>query len=190
LDNIKNVEIKKRDLPKYLLESGDLLVTEGGDWDKVGRTAIWRSEIELCIHQNHIFRMRIFANVLLNLWIEMYMNSAAKAYFQAASKQTTNLASINMTQLKNCLLAIPPQAEQHRIVAKVDELMAICDQLKTRITTANQLQQKLADVLVAQALIRQTQPTQERNGIPLLKPLANPQPVSLEMVNQLRDELQ
>ncbi len=40
-----------------------------------------------------------------------------------------------------------------------------------------------------QALTRQTQPTQERNGIPLLKPLANPQPVSLEMVNQLRDEL-
>jgi type I restriction enzyme S subunit len=49
-------------------------------------------------------------------------------------------------------LALPPQAEQHRIVAKVDELMAICDQLKTRIITANQLQQKLADVLVGQAV--------------------------------------
>jgi type I restriction enzyme S subunit len=50
------------------------------------------------------------------------------------------------------VVALPPLAEQHRIVAKVDELMAICDQLKTRITTANQLQQKLADVLVSQAV--------------------------------------
>ena len=46
---------------------------------------------------------------------------------------------------------LPPLAEQHRIVAKVDELMAICDQLKSRLTAANQLQQKLADVLVEQA---------------------------------------
>ena len=54
--------------------------------------------------------------------------------------------------LRNLVLALPPLAEQHRIVAKVDALMAICDQLKTRITEANQQQQKLADVLVAQAV--------------------------------------
>ena len=48
-------------------------------------------------------------------------------------------------------IPIPPLVEQHRIVAKVDELMAICDQLKSRLTEANQLQQKLADVLVEQA---------------------------------------
>jgi len=59
---------------------------------------------------------------------------------------------IKASKLKELPMVIPPLAEQHRIVAKVDELMAICDQLKTRITTANQLQQKLADVLVGQAV--------------------------------------
>jgi type I restriction enzyme S subunit len=48
---------------------------------------------------------------------------------------------------------LPPAAEQNRIIAKVDELMALCDQLQSRITTASQLQQKLADVLVAQAVM-------------------------------------
>jgi type I restriction enzyme S subunit len=96
--------------------------------------------------------MRNLINGLSCTWIEMYMNSIAKAYFQAASKQTTNLASINMTQLKNCLLAVPALQEQHRIVAKVNELMTICDQLKSRITEANQLQQQLADILVEQAV--------------------------------------
>ena len=47
---------------------------------------------------------------------------------------------------------LPPLAEQHRIVAKVEELMVICDQLKARFTTVNQLQQKLADVLIVQTV--------------------------------------
>jgi type I restriction enzyme S subunit len=152
LDSIKTVEIKQSELSRYQLFKDDLLVTEGGDWDKVGRTVIWNAEIETCLHQNHIFRMRRITQCMSSSWIEMYMNSIAKAYFQASSKQTTNLASINMTQLKNCLLAVPCVFEQHRIVAKVDELMALCDQLKSRITDASRLQQKLADVLVEQAV--------------------------------------
>jgi len=152
LDAIKTVVIRKSELARYQLLKDDLLVTEGGDWDKVGRTAIWNDEIESCLHQNHIFRMRKITKDLSSNWIEMYMNSIAKAYFQAASKQTTNLASINMTQLKNCLLAIPVLNEQHRIVAKVDALMALCDQLKTRIQQASQQQQAIADALVAQAV--------------------------------------
>ncbi|UOG94032.1 MAG: restriction endonuclease subunit S [Candidatus Thiothrix sulfatifontis] len=110
LYDIKTVEIKKSEVIKYQLIQDDLLVNEGGDWDKVGRTAIWNSEIPLCLHQNHIIRMRKLSNKFLAKWIEMYMNSFAKNYFQNASKQTTNLASINMTQLKNCPLVIPPSA--------------------------------------------------------------------------------
>ena len=89
---------------------------------------------------------------LSSSWIEMYMNSIAKAYFQNASKQTTNLASINITQLKNCLLAVPALEEQDRIVAKVDELMTLCDRIKDRITDAGALQRKLAEVMVTQAV--------------------------------------
>lgn len=54
--------------------------------------------------------------------------------------------------VKNCLLAVPAVLEQQRIVAKVNELMSLCDQLKVRITDASRLQQKLADVLVEQAV--------------------------------------
>jgi len=57
-----------------------------------------------------------------------------------------------MGNIAKFLIPIPPLAEQHRIVAKVDELMALCDQLKTRLAAANQLQQKLADVVVEQAV--------------------------------------
>jgi type I restriction enzyme, S subunit len=65
---------------------------------------------------------------------------------------TAGQDNISVTKSKNILLPIPPLNEQNRIVAKVDELMALCDRLKTRIQQANQQQQTIADVLVAQAV--------------------------------------
>ncbi|MFZ2537859.1 MAG: restriction endonuclease subunit S, partial [Oscillospiraceae bacterium] len=65
---------------------------------------------------------------------------------------TAGQDNISVTKSKNILLPVPPLAEQHRIVAKVDALMALCDQLKTRIQQANQQQQTIADALVAQAV--------------------------------------
>ena len=57
LDALKSIEIAADELAKYRVQEGDLLITEGGDWDKVGRTAIWRGEVENCLHQNHVFNL-------------------------------------------------------------------------------------------------------------------------------------
>ena len=96
LDEIKEIEIPIEESNKYQLISGDLLITEGGDWDKVGRTCIWKEEIPLCGHQNHIFRARKLLDYQNEIWLEKYLNSSiARGYFASASKQTTNLASMN-----------------------------------------------------------------------------------------------
>jgi type I restriction enzyme, S subunit len=153
LDQIKHVEVPEDEVEKYKLRPNDLLITEGGDWDKVGRTAIWQNEIVDCLHQNHVFRARAPSEEFQVRWAELYLNAApARYYFAGSSKQTTNLASINMTQLRACAFPIPPLAEQHRIVAKVDELMALCDQLKTQLAESRQLHAQLADALVSQAV--------------------------------------
>ena len=62
------------------------------------------------------------------------------------------MPKLNQDSLTAFVLPLTPLSEQHRIIAKIDELMTICDQLKSRITVANQLQQKLADVMVEQAI--------------------------------------
>ncbi|MDD2767820.1 MAG: restriction endonuclease subunit S [Methylococcus sp.] len=102
LQALKTIQIASDELEKYLVQEGDLLITEGGDWDKVGRTAIWRGDIDNCLHQNHVFKARVPSEELLNEWVELVFNSGVgRDYFAGASKQTTNLASINMSQLRN-----------------------------------------------------------------------------------------
>lgn len=131
LEIMKYLSIPLVDLPRYEVLQNDLLITEGGDWDKVGRTAIWKGEITPCIHQNHVFKARKFIKEQDVFWMQLYLNSpVARSYFAGASKQTTNLASINKTQLRGCPIPLPPAPEQHRIVAKVDRLMEQCDRLE------------------------------------------------------------
>ena len=149
---VKTVDIAASELPRFQLKAGDLLITEGGDWDKVGRTCIWNGEIATCLHQNHVFRARGRTAEWLPEWGQLYLNSAdARAYFAASAKQTTNLASINMTQLRHCAFPLPPLPEQRRIVARVEELRRICVHLRERLTQARETQSRLANALVAEA---------------------------------------
>jgi type I restriction enzyme S subunit len=77
---------------------------------------------------------------------------ARNYYSRVAGGTSSSMKNVSREQILNLLIPQPPLAEQHRIVAKVDELMALCDQLKSRLTAVNQLKQKIADVLVEQAV--------------------------------------
>ena len=134
LTDLKTIQIGKDELDKYLVKEGDLLITEGGDWDKVGRTAIWRGAVENCLHQNHVFKARVPSSCLLNEWVELVFNSGVgRDYFAGASKQTTNLASINMTQLRSFPMPIPPIDEQRVILEKLDALMALAGSWREKL---------------------------------------------------------
>jgi type I restriction enzyme, S subunit len=161
---IKNITVREKDIERYALRLGDVLMTEGGDWDKLGRAAIWREEIPSCIHQNHIFRVRPPSDEVSPGWVITYVNRLlGRTFFEDASKQTTNLASINMTQLRGCPLPLPPVAEQRRIVAKVDELMGLCDGLEASLATANEIRRRLLEALLADAIT----PRQQAEAIQL-----------------------
>ena len=150
---VKEIEIPVDELEKYRLEKGDLVMIEGGDWDKLGRTAIWNGEIENCLHQNHVFRARIFHGGIDREWIMMFMNSiVGREYFAGASKQTTNLASINMTQLRSCPVPVPPKAEQKRIVSKVSVLLSQLDELSARLRSRQSTTDALLTALIHQIL--------------------------------------
>jgi len=120
LSEIKEVEVLPSDIAKYRLLDGDILLTEGGDPDKLGRGTVWRDHIEDCIHQNHIFRVRIKADTLRSDFLSVLLGSErGKRYFLRAAKQTTGIASINSTQLKNFPVLIPTLDLQQRFAKSV-----------------------------------------------------------------------
>jgi type I restriction enzyme, S subunit len=80
----------------------------------------------------------------------LYFIRTAKADLLRFAPSTAQ-KNINLGILETLLIPLPPLAEQHRIVAKVDALMALCDQLKTRLADAAQTQRHLADAIVERA---------------------------------------
>lgn len=145
LEEIKIVQIFKSEIARYKLECGDVLMNEGGDFDKLGRGAIWAGQLDECLHQNHVFRVRCDTSRLEPRYLTAYSGSYfGRKFFVQASKQTTNLASINSTQLKAFPLRLPPILEQHAINSR---LAAIDAKMKTEKTLCNKLQEQKSGLM-------------------------------------------
>ena len=116
LSDVKVVRVPKSSVEKYALKHGDVLMNEGGDFDKLGRGTVWKAEIEECLHQNHVFKVRPKSETLSSNYLAAVSSSPhGKAFFAMASKQSTNLASINSSQLKSFPMLLPCYEEQLRI---------------------------------------------------------------------------
>lgn len=135
LSGVKTMRIERTQLPALELKRWDVLFNEGGDRDKLGRGWIWESQIEPCITQNHVFRASPFlVSREHSMWISQWGNSFGQRYFELQGKQTTNLASINKTVLRNFPIPLPSIKEQEEILHKIDIGTTTLDQIAKGIT--------------------------------------------------------
>ena len=120
---VKTIEATDQEINQYRLLPDDVLMTEGGDPDKLGRGAIIRTPLENCIHQNHIFRVRLDeSHILPDYFAEYLKHQRAKRYFLGCAKQTTGIASINMKQLKALPVLLPPLELQNEFSAFIRQI--------------------------------------------------------------------
>jgi type I restriction enzyme S subunit len=123
LREIKKITIRPNELLRFSLKSGDLLLTEGGDFDKLGRGFLWQGQLPVCVHQNHIFAVRARQDKLLPDFLAYLTQSPyGKSYFLTVAHRTTNLACINTTKLKALPVLLPPMKDQHAIVGTLGML--------------------------------------------------------------------
>jgi type I restriction enzyme S subunit len=123
LNGIKTIEATEDEISRYRLLANDLVLTEGGDPDKLGRGTLWNTELPECIHQNHIFRVRLTSEKITPLFANWLIGSTrGKRYFLKSAKQTTGIASINMTQLRGFPLLLPPIELQEEFADRVTAL--------------------------------------------------------------------
>lgn len=151
LGEVKLIDATAAEVSALQLRHGDVLFNEGGDRDKLGRGAIWRDELPLCIHQNHVFRLRVREGADPQ-FVSAYGNSSeAQQYFLGSGKQTTNLASINISTLGALPVYLPPLNEQRRIVAKLEALQARSRRAREALDTVPALLEKLRQSILAAA---------------------------------------
>ena len=146
---VKTMRVSDGEIERFSLQHGDVLFTEGGDADKLGRGTVWRTEISICLHQNHVFAVRPHSDVLTSEFLSFFAGSGlGKRYFLGAAKQTTNLASVNSSQLKDMTLPLPDIREQNDIVEVLGRVSAAVEVAREGRDRLRLLKESTADSLL------------------------------------------
>src|SRR5215475_15602728 len=151
LSDVATVMVPENEAESCLLKAGDVLMNEGGDADKLGRGCIWTGEIAPCLHQNHVFAVR--PNLVRSEWLNAWTSTeVAKAFFESRAKQSTNLASISATNIKELPIPVPPVDEQRAIVAHIATETAKLDALHSATERTIALLKERRAALIAAAV--------------------------------------
>jgi type I restriction enzyme, S subunit len=154
LDDIKEIEIEPNEETRYSLRVGDVLMNEGGDNDKLGRGAVWEGQIERCLHQNHVFCVR--PNDLDDsYWINWATQTQyLKFFFLSYCKQSTNLASISSSNIKEAPIVFPPKIERLKLAQFLDRKTTKIDTLIAKKKRLIELLEEKRSALINQAVTK------------------------------------
>ena len=123
LSKVKSFLLREEELEKYKLKRGDLLVCEGGDY---GRCSVWDSDDEM-YYQNALHRIRFFGGLSVYFYKYIFEQYRNIDYIVGQGQTIKHFTYANM---KSLAFPLPPLAEQHRIVEKIEQLMKEIDKLK------------------------------------------------------------
>ncbi len=150
LDDPRYFEVNAGELERWALIAGDVLIIEGnGSESEIGRAALFRGELQPCVHQNHVIRVRLDQARIWPEYLNLYLNSpVGKDAVQQQSRTTSGLRSLSVGRIRQIPILVPTLQEQHRIVAYLDGLQAKVDALKKlQAETAAELDALLPSIL-------------------------------------------
>jgi type I restriction enzyme, S subunit len=121
LESVTEITVPRSVARSSTLRYGDVLMTEGGDLDKLGRGTVWLDEIKNCLHQNHVFAVRPDQRKLAPEYLALLTRTAhARSYFESTGTKTTNLASTSSSKIRDFRIPLIDLAEQARIYREMD----------------------------------------------------------------------
>lgn len=152
--NDKRIPESSNDLPALYLHKFDILYNRTNSAELVGKTGIYLGENDVRTFASYLIRIRTSLTHGCPRYLNLAMNSPVFRESQIVPliKKQTGQANVNGTALRNMLVPLPPLAEQRRIVAKVHELMALCDRLEASVVAADDARGRLLEALLAEAL--------------------------------------
>ena len=140
---------------QFQLEPGDLLACRfNGNRSFVGRLSLYTGYLGIKpIYPDKLIRIRLLSQFVLPKLVMYFAESNdVRKDIESYCATTVGNWGISASNLKEVKIPLPPLAEQHRIVAKVDELMALCDQLEAQLTTTEADSRRLLEAVLYEAL--------------------------------------
>ena len=158
LGDMKYGPLSPSEIEDLALRVGDILmIRSNGSLDIVGRSAVVPAEADGMAFAGYLVRLRLSQTLINSTYIWFVLNSSdIREQIEKPIRSAVGLKNINLTEFGNLTIPLPPLAEQHRIVAKVDALMTLCDQLEASLTTATTTRSRLLEALLHEALGGQT----------------------------------
>ncbi len=152
LEEVKTVALPAAEAKATTLVAGDVLMTEGGDIDKLGRGTVWNDEIPGCLHQNHVFAVRTRDELEPRYLALVTRSSLARRYFEMTATRSTNLASTNSSKVRAFRFPVPALAEQARIVSEVTALLQTLRVSRQELMAMRQGLVQYRDALITEAV--------------------------------------
>ena len=148
--NEKRIPDTAEELPALYLKKFDLLYNRTNSAELVGKTGIYLGEDDCRTFASYLIRLRVSREHFSPYFLNLTMNTSEFRETQIVPliKKQTGQANVNGTALKNMLVPVPPLAEQRRIVAKVDELLAVCDRLEASLAGGEETRGRLVEAVL------------------------------------------
>jgi type I restriction enzyme S subunit len=163
VDNVSEITVPAHIAKRSTLLAGDVLMTEGGDLDKLGRGTVWRGELDECLHQNHVFAVRPDALRLDADYLSLMTRTVhGRCYFESTGVKTTNLASTNSSKILGFPIPLPSLEVQRLRVQAVQRKLDESARAKQRLRTQLELLAERRQALITAAVTGQLDVTTAR----------------------------
>lgn len=153
LDEIKYIHVNQDEFTRYLLKDNDVLIVEGhGNIEEIGRAAVWKDNIQNCVHQNHIIKVRLNLEKIRPFYISYFLNMYGNfGYFSSISRTTSGLNTISTNKVRGAKISLPPLELQKQFEEKVNKH----DSLNVLQEQSRHCIQELFDSLMQKAFTRE-----------------------------------
>ncbi|QFQ98897.1 hypothetical protein F9278_25150 [Streptomyces phaeolivaceus] len=156
LDSVTEITVPRAVASRSTLRPGDVLMTEGGDLDKLGRGTVWNGELPNCLHQNHVFALRVDESRLDGHYLALMTQTVhGRCYFESTGSRTTNLASTNSSKILSFPVPLPSVAKQQALVKEMNTKLDCVRRAKERLTTQLDLLSERRQALITAAVTGQ-----------------------------------
>jgi type I restriction enzyme S subunit len=145
LRDVLSMHFAERDMPKYLLRSGDILLNEGQSAELLGRSALWRGERDEVCFQMTLLRFRSSDAVIPEFAHAFFQHMLYTKQFAAVALQTTSIAHLSASKFGKMPFPIPPKAEQARIVKDYVSLRAASAAARMRLRATQEIARLTAE---------------------------------------------